>query len=57
LEGLQSPFLQVDITQIVIHEADEPDAVFDFFDADGLASERLAQIDFLAIRGRVGRNW
>jgi len=49
LGGLQSTFLQVDVTEIVIHKADEPDAVFDFLDADGLTSQRLAQIDFLAM--------
>jgi hypothetical protein len=30
-------FLQIDISQIVIHEADEPDSGLDFLDADRLA--------------------
>ena len=33
-----------------MHKADEPDAVLDFFDADGLTRQRFAQIDFLAIK-------
>ena len=28
-----------------MHEADEPDALFDLFDADGLTGEDLAEID------------
>ncbi|HZD93973.1 MAG TPA: hypothetical protein VE133_06945, partial [Candidatus Sulfotelmatobacter sp.] len=43
-EGLQSFLLQVYITEIIIHKADEPDAVVNFFDADGLASQAAAEI-------------
>ncbi len=28
---------QIDITEIVIHEAEKPDAVIDFLEADGLS--------------------
>jgi len=31
---------QVDITEIVMGEADEPEAVVDFFDSEALAGER-----------------
>src|SRR5579872_4479194 len=51
--------LQIDITEVVIHEADEPDAVVDFFDADGLSGQTSAEIDFLAIKAEpaaVGDN-
>lgn len=37
VEGLQSFFLQIDIAEIIIHEADEPDAVVNLIDAHGLA--------------------
>ncbi len=33
-----------------MHKADEPDAVLDFLDADGLTRQRFAQINFLAIK-------
>jgi hypothetical protein len=46
--ALQSFLVQVDITQIIIHKADEPDTAVDFLDANGLASERCAEIDLLA---------
>jgi hypothetical protein len=36
---LQSFLLQIDIGEIVIHKADEPDAVVDLLDADGLAGQ------------------
>jgi hypothetical protein len=31
--------LQVDITEIVLHKADEPDAIVNFFDADCLTGQ------------------
>ena len=31
-----------------MHEGDEPDAVVDFFDSQGLPGEHLTEIDFLA---------
>jgi hypothetical protein len=37
-QGLQSFLLEVDITEIVVHEADEADAIVNFFDSDCLAS-------------------
>jgi len=49
-KGLQSFLLQVYITQIIVHKADEPDAVVDLFDADGLASQAGTEIDLFAIK-------
>ena len=40
--GLQSFLLQIDIAEVVIHEADEPDAIVDFLDTDSLASQTSA---------------
>jgi hypothetical protein len=51
-KGLQSFLLQVYITEIIVHKADEPDAVVDLFDADGLASQAAAEIDLLAIKAQ-----
>jgi hypothetical protein len=34
VEWLQSSLLQVDIAEIIVHEADEPDAVIDLLDAE-----------------------
>ena len=45
----------VEEPQVVMHEADEPDAVADLFDADGLTGERLAETDLFAELGeRIG---
>ena len=46
-EGLQSSFLQFDITQVVIHEADEPYSVVNFFNAHSLAARDLLSLIFL----------
>ena len=59
VERLQGFLLQVYIAEIIIHKADEPDAVIDFFDADGLTGQAGAEIDFLAIKAQaaaVGNN-
>jgi len=45
LNWLESTGLDVKITQIVLHEADQPDAVGDLLDADQLAGEHGAQVD------------
>ena len=39
VEGLQGFLFQIDVSEIVVHEADEPNAVVDFFDAEALACE------------------
>jgi hypothetical protein len=39
VEGLQGFLLQVEISQIIMHEADEPNAVVDFLDAELLAGQ------------------
>ena len=42
---MQGSLLQVDIAEIVVHEADEPYAVVGLLDADILAGEDRAEID------------
>src|ERR1700752_2662542 len=45
-ERFEHPRLQIEVPQIIIHKADQPDVVVDFFDADGLSGKDLAEIDF-----------
>ena len=47
---MQSSFLQIDVAKIVIHKADQPNTVVDFFDTDGLPREHRAEIDFFAVK-------
>ena len=47
LQELQGFFLQINLAEIVIHKADQPDAVVDFFEADGLTGKRYAEVDLL----------
>ena len=46
--GLQGFLLQVEVTEIVVHEADEPNAIVDFLDAEFLAGQHGGDIDPLA---------
>jgi hypothetical protein len=39
----------VEEPQVVMHEGDEPDALADLFDADGLAGQGLAEADLFSI--------
>ena len=41
IQGLQCLLFQVDKTQVVVHEADDPDAFLDLFDAKFLTGERV----------------
>ncbi|WP_158231375.1 hypothetical protein [Bradyrhizobium sp. C9] len=41
--------LIVEVSQIIIHEADEPNPVIGLFNSDDLTSEYLAEIDFLPV--------
>ena len=47
LQGLQSPLLKIDVTEIIIHKANQPNTVVDLFDAYRLTSQRSAEIYFL----------
>jgi hypothetical protein len=48
-DGLQSACLIVEVSQIVVHEGDEPDALVELFDSDHLAGEDLAQVDLAGV--------
>jgi hypothetical protein len=45
--GLEGLFLQIDVTEIVVHKSHQPDAIVDLLDAHGLTRERSAEIYFL----------
>jgi hypothetical protein len=47
---LQGFLLQVEISQIIVHEADEPNAIIDFLDAEFLAGQNGGDIDPLAMQ-------
>jgi hypothetical protein len=53
LQGLQGFFLQINIAEIVIHKTNQPDAVVDFLDTDGLTGEGNAEVDFLVIEAET----
>src|SRR5271165_4428665 len=53
VQGLQGFFLQINIAEIVIHKTDQPDAVVDFFDADGLSRKGNAEINLLVVQAKA----
>jgi 2-C-methyl-D-erythritol 4-phosphate cytidylyltransferase len=46
VDGLQGSLLQVDISWIVVHEADEPNALVDFLDSKLLAGQHAGDAVF-----------
>ena len=40
VERLQSFLLEIDVSEIIIHKTDKPNAFLDLFDADSLAGKR-----------------
>ncbi len=49
LDRFEPTRLVVEVAEIVVHEADEPNLLADLLDADALAGEDGAEIDFLPI--------
>jgi hypothetical protein len=45
-EWFEHRSLQIEVAQIIIHKADQPDIVLHFLDADGLTGKHRAEIDF-----------
>jgi len=54
VEGLQGSGLQIDIAEIVAHEANDPNPVIGLFDADPLPGECGREVDFLATNADTG---
>ena len=50
VDGLQGPLLQIDVSKIIVHEGDEPSAVFDFLKADALTGKDGREIDLLFVQ-------
>lgn len=48
--------LEIDISKIVVHEADEPDAIIDFLDAEALAGEHGRDADLFAMHADAPAN-
>jgi hypothetical protein len=53
LQGLRGFCLQINIAEIVIHKTNQPDAVVDFLDTDGLTGEGNAEVDLLVIEAET----
>ena len=47
---MQGLLLEIEISEIVVHEADEPNALVDFLDAKLLAGQHRGDIDPLAMQ-------
>ena len=47
---MQGLLLQVEVSQIVVHEGDEPNTLVDFLDAEPLACEHARDVDLLAVQ-------
>jgi hypothetical protein len=50
---LQSFLLQVEVSEIIIHKADEPNPVVGLFDADGLAGEDLTWLAAASVAAKA----
>ena len=53
VQGLQGFFLQINISEIVLHKTDQPDAVVHFFEADGLSGKGYAEVDLLVVQAET----
>jgi hypothetical protein len=50
---LQGFLLQIEISRIIVHEADEPNALVEVPDAEFLASQRAGDVDPLAMQAEA----
>jgi len=39
VDGLQGSLLEVNVSEVIVHEGDEPDSVIDLLDSDPLTGE------------------
>ena len=53
VERLQGLLLEVEVSKIVVHEADEPNAVIDLFDPKLLTSQHNRDVDLLAMQAEA----
>jgi hypothetical protein len=50
---LQGLLLQVEVTEIIVHEAGEPNAVVDLLDAEPLTGQHGGDVDPLAMQAEA----
>ena len=50
---MQGFLLQVEVSKIIVHEADEPNALVDFLDAEPLAGQHDGDVAFLAVQAEA----
>jgi hypothetical protein len=50
---LQGFLLQVEVAEIIVHEADEPNAVIDLLDAEFLAGQHDGDVDPLSMQAEA----
>jgi len=48
-EGCRVFSSQIDVAEIVLHKADQPNTFFDFLDTDSLTSKDRAEVDFFTV--------
>jgi hypothetical protein len=53
--GLQGSLLQIDVSEIVAHEADDPNSVVDLLDADASAGKHGRGVDLLSMPHQTGK--
>lgn len=53
VERLQGLLLEIEISEIVVHEADEPNAVIDFLDAELLTGQHGRDVDPFAMQAEA----
>ena len=46
---MQGSLLQIDISQIIVDEADEPNSLVDLLDAEALSGQDSGDVDFLSV--------
>src|ERR1700738_215038 len=49
VEGLQGSLLQIDVSEILAHKAEDPNSVVDLLDADALAGKHGGDVDLLSM--------
>ena len=51
--GCKVFLLQIEVAEIIVHEADEPNALVDFLDAESLTCQDARDVDPLAMQAKA----
>jgi len=57
VERFQHSRIEIEVAKIILHRADEPDIVVNFFDADRLAGKNRAEVDLFPTQTDPAHNW